>query len=69
MLATIRDNTWNVLNMQHTTPNSKRWDYSDIPGGAHKKIRYSMSLINHSDKICVNTFFYQWSEYTGDWWL
>ena len=20
-------------NMQHTTPNSKRWDYSDIPDG------------------------------------
>ena len=31
MLATIRDDTWNVFNMQHITPNSKRWDYSDIP--------------------------------------
>ena len=38
MLATICDNTWNVLNMQHITPNSKRWDYSDIPGGGHKQI-------------------------------
>ena len=35
MLATIRDDTSNVLNMQHITPNSKRWDYSDIPGGGH----------------------------------
>ena len=35
MLATIRDDAWNVLNMQHITPNSKRWDYSDIPGGGH----------------------------------
>ena len=39
MLATIRDDTWNVLNMQHITPNSKRWDYSDIPGGGHKQIK------------------------------
>ena len=39
MLATIRDDTWHMLNMQHITPNSKRWDYSDIPGGAHKKIK------------------------------
>ena len=29
-LATIRDDTWNVLNMQYITPNTKRWDYSDI---------------------------------------
>ena len=36
MLATIHDDTWNVRNMQHITPNSKRWDYSDIPGGSHK---------------------------------
>ena len=39
MLATIRDDTWNVLNMQHITPNSKRWDYSDIPGGSHLQIK------------------------------
>ena len=38
MLATIRGDAWNVLNMQHITPNSKRWDYWDIPGGGHKKI-------------------------------
>ena len=30
MLATIRDDKWNVLNVQYTTSNSKRWDYSDI---------------------------------------
>ena len=37
MLATISDNTWNVLNMQHITTNLKKkgWDYSDIPGGGH----------------------------------
>ena len=39
MLATIRDETWNVLNMQHMTPNSKRWDYSDIPGGSNQQIK------------------------------
>ena len=31
MLATIHDDTWNMLNMQHIIPN--RWDYSDIPAG------------------------------------
>ena len=36
MLATIRDDTWNAMNMQHITPNSKRWNYSDIPGGGTK---------------------------------
>ena len=36
MLATVCADTWNVLNMQHIIPNSKRWDYSDIPGGGHE---------------------------------
>ena len=35
MLATIRNDTWKVLNMQHITLNSKRWAYSNIPGGSH----------------------------------
>ena len=39
MLATICDDTWNVLNMKHITPNLKRWDYSDIPGGGTEKIK------------------------------
>ena len=39
MLAIIRDDTWNVLNMEHIIPNSKRSDYSDIPGGGHKYIK------------------------------
>ena len=39
MMATICDDTWNVLNMQHITPHSKRRDYSDIIGGGHKKIK------------------------------
>ena len=30
MLVWIRDDTWNVHNMQHIIPNSKRWDYSAI---------------------------------------
>ena len=38
MLTTIRDDIWNVLNMQHITPNANRWDYSDIPGGGHKQV-------------------------------
>ena len=39
MSATIRDDTWNILNMQHITPNLKRWDYWDISSGGHKKIK------------------------------
>ena len=45
MFATIRDDTWNMLNMQHITPNSKRWDYSDTPGGEHKKIKGSVYMV------------------------
>ena len=40
MLTTIHDYAWNMLNMQHLTPNLKKWDYSDIPGGGHKKIKW-----------------------------
>ena len=39
MLATIREDTCNVLNKQHITPNSKRCDYSGITGCDHKKIK------------------------------
>ena len=39
MLATIRDDTCNVLNMQHIPPNSKRWDYSDILVVAIKRLK------------------------------
>ena len=39
MLATIHDDTWNMLNMQHITPNSKRWDYSDILVVAIKRLK------------------------------
>ena len=39
MLATIRDDTWNVLNMQRITSNFKKWDHADSPGGDHKKIK------------------------------
>ena len=28
-----------MLNKQHITPNSKRWDYSDIPDGGTEKIK------------------------------
>ena len=34
MLATIRDEKWNMLNMQHIVPKSKRLDYPDTPSGA-----------------------------------
>ena len=35
MLATIRDETWNVLNVQHITPNLRRMDYSNILEDGH----------------------------------
>ena len=43
MLATIRDDMWNVLNRQQI--NSKRWDYSDIPGGGHKAIQGPADMV------------------------
>ena len=40
MLATIRDDTWNVFDMQRITSNlKKKWDHADSPGGDHKKIK------------------------------
>ena len=39
MLVTICYDTWNMINMQHITPNLKRWGYSDIPGGGTKMIK------------------------------
>ena len=47
-LATIRDDTWNVLNLQHITPNSKRWDYSDIPSGSHGQIQGPAHMVEGS---------------------
>ena len=38
MLATILNNTRDMFNMQHITPNSKGWDCSDITGGGTEKI-------------------------------
>ena len=29
----FRDGTWNLLNVQHITPNLDIWDYPDIPDG------------------------------------
>ena len=48
MLATIHEDTWKVLNMQHITPNSKRWDYSDIPGGGVWKIKGPTYMVDGS---------------------
>ena len=49
MLGAIRDDTWNVINMQHTNQNLKRWDYSDIPGGSTEKIKWPAHMVegNH----------------------
>ena len=40
--------TWKVLNMQHITPNSKSWDYSDMPGGGVWKIKGPTYLVDGS---------------------
>ena len=57
MLAIIRDDTWNVLNIQHITPNAKRWDYPDIPSGGHKKIKVvdvgGFSMVSSLKKLLV----------------
>ena len=49
MLATIHDDTWNMLNMQHTAPNSNRWDYSNISGDGTEKIKGLAQMVegNH----------------------
>ena len=39
MLATIRDDTWNVLHMQHIILNTKRWDYWVIPVVAINRLK------------------------------
>ena len=44
MLATIGDDTWNVLNMQQIISNLKRWDYSDILGIGTEKIKRSTHM-------------------------
>ena len=39
MLATIPDDTWNVLNMQHINPNSKSWVIQTSPVVALKRLQ------------------------------
>ena len=45
-LATIRGGTWSVLNMQHITPNSERWDYADFMSTEPWGINFSKIWIN-----------------------
>ena len=45
MLAPIRDATWNVLNTQNITPNSKRWEYLDIPGYGPYNMKGSTDMV------------------------
>ena len=44
----FNEDTWKVLNIQHITPNSKRGDYSDIPGGGVWKIKGPTYLVDGS---------------------
>ena len=52
MLATIGDDTWNVLNMQRITPDSKRWDYSNISGTEKIKGTSHMVEGEHNFRKC-----------------
>ena len=61
MSATIRDDPWNVLNMQHITQNSKRWDYSDPPGGGHKKIEGPAQMTERGHHIRKSPYPHQHS--------
>ena len=53
MLAIISDDTWDVLNMQHITLNSERWDYLEVSGGAdwgsHSIIHHDIDPLRPSD--------------------
>ena len=51
MLTTICDDIWNVLNMQHITPNSKRWDYLDIHGGGYNKIKGPAHMVESGHQL------------------
>ena len=48
MLATIRDDTWYVHNMQHITPNNKRRDYLEIPVGGTSRIEGPTQQTHHA---------------------
>ena len=45
MLATIRDDTWNVFNIQHITQNWNISNYSDTPGSGQKKILAPANMV------------------------
>ena len=51
MLATIGDDTWNVLNMQQIISNFKRWDYSDILGIGTEKIKWSTHMFEGDHRL------------------
>ena len=51
MLAIIRGDAWNVLNMQHIIANSKWWDYSDIPDGGHKNIKGPTHMVEGGNRL------------------
>ena len=67
IMVTIRDDTRNVINMQHITLNSKRWDYSDIPSGGHKNIKGPTHMAEggrHLTKAPNSTHLNKWSVVT-----
>ena len=40
-----------MLNMQHITPNFKRWGYSDILGGGHEKMKRPVHMVEGSHHL------------------
>ena len=56
--------------MQHITPNSKRWDYSDIPGGSHGQIKGPAHMVEggHHPRIDLQPWApRQWTFTTTRW--
>ena len=51
MLAKIRVDTWNALNMHPINPNSNKMKYSDIPGVVHLKKRATGNHNSHVRKL------------------
>ena len=52
MLATIRDDSRNVLNMQHITQIRKEsGHYLDIAGGGHKKIKGPAHMVESGQHL------------------
>ena len=51
MLATIRDDTWDMLNTQHNPPNLKRWDDIYFLDGATWKVKGPTHMVEGDHQL------------------